>query len=97
MLGNRVWCLGHLDSFGNRCYTWCCLVKFEECSDILTAEGLKARTKSRHQHIHQFGSETTGMAAATSSEVLKPLLLDASLRVEKTVSIVTIVEIGLIN
>jgi hypothetical protein len=36
-------------------------------------------------------------AAATSSEALKPLPLDASLRAVETVLIVTIVEVGLIN
>jgi hypothetical protein len=36
-------------------------------------------------------------AAATSSEVLKPLPLNASLRVAEMVSIATIAELGLIN
>jgi hypothetical protein len=36
-------------------------------------------------------------AAATSSEALKPLPLDASLRAAETMSIVAIVEVGLIN
>jgi hypothetical protein len=36
-------------------------------------------------------------AATTSSEALKPLPLDASLQAAETVSIVTIVEVGLIN
>ena len=53
----------------------------------------------RDASIASAGSAVTplAMAAATSSEVLKPLPLDASLWAAETVLIVTIVEVGLIT